>query len=278
MQAISMSGSILYGIPIIIQATEAEKNKAAEDAQPIDKPKIVSDKPQSPKLFVEGIPLSLTQQDLKDLFSPFGALDFVNLHMDPAGISKGYAFVQYKHVADARAAVRSMDQFELLNKTLSVSHVVEKALKNLADDGDIFDDADGGRMKGMSRMELMAKLARDHIQTAKPKSASPAPAPLETPCILLRNMFDPAKEEAEADGADWAHEIELDVREECASHGTVTHCRVDAASRGHVYVRFSRASEAKAALAALSGRFFAGQQIVGEYVGEREYGEMHPNL
>jgi hypothetical protein len=31
-KAIGMSGTDLYGIPIIIQATEAEKNKAAEDA------------------------------------------------------------------------------------------------------------------------------------------------------------------------------------------------------------------------------------------------------
>ena len=39
---------------------------------------------------------NLTESDIKQVFEPFGALDFVDLHKDPVtGRSKGYAFVQY---------------------------------------------------------------------------------------------------------------------------------------------------------------------------------------
>ena len=39
---------------------------------------------------------NLTESDIRQVFEPFGELEFVDLHRDPVtGRSKGYAFVQW---------------------------------------------------------------------------------------------------------------------------------------------------------------------------------------
>lgn len=115
-RAIALTGTLLFGIPIIIQGSECEKNNI-EDYVALEPRKTIQ---LSNKLFVEALPSIVTEQDLKDLFEPFGRLDLVNLHIDAAtAISKGYAFVHYKHTNDARDAVRSMDGFDLMGSKVS---------------------------------------------------------------------------------------------------------------------------------------------------------------
>ena len=47
------------------------------------------------RLYVGSLHFNLTESDIKQVFEPFGELDFVDLHRDPVtGRSKGYAFVQ----------------------------------------------------------------------------------------------------------------------------------------------------------------------------------------
>ena len=43
---------------------------------------------------------NLTESDIRQVFEPFGELEFVDLHRDPVtGRSKGYAFVQWVALA-----------------------------------------------------------------------------------------------------------------------------------------------------------------------------------
>jgi len=50
----------------------------------------------SPSLYVGSLHFNLTEAEIKQVFEPFGELEFVDLHRDPmTGRSKGYAFVQY---------------------------------------------------------------------------------------------------------------------------------------------------------------------------------------
>ena len=63
----------------------------------------------------------LKDQDLKELFSPFGEIEFVDLHRDiSTGKSKGFAFIQYKNANDAKEAINKMNGFLLRNKPLKV--------------------------------------------------------------------------------------------------------------------------------------------------------------
>jgi len=46
------------------------------------------------RLYVGNIHFSITEQDLQNVFEPFGELEFVQLQKDDNGRSRGYGFVQ----------------------------------------------------------------------------------------------------------------------------------------------------------------------------------------
>ena len=84
---------------------------------------------------------NLTESDIRQVFEPFGELEFVDLHRDPVtGRSKGYAFIQwvdpwrphdsypdrcfyvrYKRSDDAKMALEQMEGFELAGRTVRSS-------------------------------------------------------------------------------------------------------------------------------------------------------------
>ncbi|GFR51596.1 hypothetical protein Agub_g14019, partial [Astrephomene gubernaculifera] len=95
-------------------------------------------------------------------------------------------------------------------------------------------------------------------------------SPIATPCLLLKNMFDPASTAGDAAtqqaaAATLAEEVESDVREECARFGELVHVWVDAKAKGFVYLRFTTTHAAEAAHRALHGRWYGGRQIVAEF-------------
>lgn len=79
----------------------------------------VIDSKLSDRLYVGSLHFNLTESDIKQVFEPFGELEFVDLHRDPmTGRSKGYAFVQYKRSEDAKMALEQMEGFELAGRTV----------------------------------------------------------------------------------------------------------------------------------------------------------------
>jgi RNA-binding protein 39 len=89
--AIQLTGQKLLGIPIIAQLTEAEKNRQAKN------PDAASGHHTSApfhRLYVGNIHFSITENDLQNVFEPFGELEFVQLQKDENGRSRGYGFVQ----------------------------------------------------------------------------------------------------------------------------------------------------------------------------------------
>lgn len=90
-QALQLTGQKLLGIPIIVQLTEAEKNRQVRNSesgghQPNQVP--------FHRLYVGNIHFNVTEQDLQAVFEPFGELEFVQLQKDENGRSRGYGFVQ----------------------------------------------------------------------------------------------------------------------------------------------------------------------------------------
>jgi RNA-binding protein 39 len=89
--AIQLTGQKLLGIPIIAQLTEAEKNRQARN------PEASSGQSASApfhRLYVGNIHFSITENDIQNVFEPFGELEFVQLQKDETGRSRGYGFVQ----------------------------------------------------------------------------------------------------------------------------------------------------------------------------------------
>jgi len=62
------------------------------------------------KLFVGSLSWSATDEDLKELFSPFGEVTSANVVMDrETGRSRGFGFVEFKTDEEAQAAVDALD-------------------------------------------------------------------------------------------------------------------------------------------------------------------------
>lgn len=89
--AIQLTGQKLLGIPIIAQLTEAEKNRQARNTD--GNTSGASGVPFH-RLYVGNIHFSITEQDLQNVFEPFGELEFVQLQKEEQGRSRGYGFVQ----------------------------------------------------------------------------------------------------------------------------------------------------------------------------------------
>lgn len=89
--ALQLTGQKLLGIPVIVQLTEAEKNRQVRESGGS------GGHPNSipfHRLYVGNIHFSITEQDLQNVFEPFGELEFVQLQKDDTGRSRGYGFVQ----------------------------------------------------------------------------------------------------------------------------------------------------------------------------------------
>jgi RNA-binding protein 39 len=90
-KALQLTGQKLSGIPVIVQVTEAEKNRQARN------PESGGGHPNSipfHRLYVGNIHFNVNEEDLQAVFSPFGELEFVQLQQDENGRSRGYGFVQ----------------------------------------------------------------------------------------------------------------------------------------------------------------------------------------
>ncbi|RIA97040.1 hypothetical protein C1645_732744 [Glomus cerebriforme] len=274
-KALALTGQKLLGIPVIVQLTEAEKNRQARLAE--QAASHATDIAYH-RLYVGSVHFNLTEDDLRQVFEPFGPLEFVNLHKDPeTGRSRGFAFIQYKNPEDAKQALEKMNGFELAGRTIKVGLVTDKSngMNLNLDDGDVA----GLALNAQSRVELMQKLARDTdliAPTATPVQSEP-PRPVQprvnpTRCVLLKNMFNP-EEETESN---WAEELEEDVKGECVKYGPVVHISVDKESAGDIYMKFDSVSSAQAAVNGLNGRWFGGNQISAVFILDMFYNVRFP--
>lgn len=99
-KALALTGQKLLSVPVIVQHAEADKNRQSRKTE--------GSNPHSTgvpfhRLYVGNIHFSLSEDDLKTVFSPFGELEFVQLQKEEGGRSKGYGFVQYVYSIRALA-------------------------------------------------------------------------------------------------------------------------------------------------------------------------------
>jgi len=87
--AIGLTGQRVLGVPIIVQASQAEKNRAAAMANNLQKG---SAGPM--RLYVGSLHFNITEDMLRGIFEPFGRIESIQLMMDSeTGRSKGYGFI-----------------------------------------------------------------------------------------------------------------------------------------------------------------------------------------
>ncbi|XP_035237904.1 RNA-binding protein 39-like isoform X2 [Anguilla rostrata] len=306
--AIGLTGQRLLGVPIIVQASQAEKNRAAAMANNLQKG---SAGPM--RLYVGSLHFNITEDMLRGIFEPFGRIESIQLMMDSeTARSKGYGFITFADAECAKKALEQLNGFELAGRPMKVGHVTERTDASTASS---FLDSDELERTGIDlgttgRLQLMARLAEGTGLQIPPAAqqalqmsgsipfgamaavtaAAISPAlnlnlnvntplnlptqPLATHCFQLSNMFNPQSE----DGPGWDVEIQDDVIEECNKHGGVVHIYVDKNSpQGNVYVKCPTIPAAMAAVNALHGRWFAGKMITAAYVPLPTYHNLFPD-
>ncbi|NXD87827.1 RBM39 protein, partial [Halcyon senegalensis] len=299
--AIGLTGQRVLGVPIIVQASQAEKNRAAAMANNLQKG---SAGPM--RLYVGSLHFNITEDMLRGIFEPFGRIESIQLMMDSeTGRSKGYGFITFSDSECAKKALEQLNGFELAGRPMKVGHVTERTDASSASS---FLDSDELERTGIDlgttgRLQLMARLAEgtglqippaaqqalqmsgslafgavaDSLQCFSITTVLAAAAsvqPLATQCFQLSNMFNPQTEEE----AGWDTEIKDDVIEECNKHGGVIHIYVDKSSaQGNVYVKCPSIAAAIAAVNALHGRWFAGKMITAAYVPLPTYHSLFPD-
>ncbi len=74
------------------------------------------------RLFVGNLSYQTAEQDLQEYFSQAGTVNAVSLMMDKfTGKSRGFAFVEFAHAADALRAVEMFNNKEFQGRALTVN-------------------------------------------------------------------------------------------------------------------------------------------------------------
>ncbi|XP_035517734.1 RNA-binding protein 39-like [Morone saxatilis] len=154
--AIGLTGQRLLGVPIIVQASQAEKNRAAA-ANNLQKG---TSGPM--RLYVGSLHFNITEEMLRGIFEPFGRIESIQLMMDSeTGRSKGYGFITFADAECAKKALEQLNGFELAGRPMKVGHVTERTdattTSSFLDNDEL--ERTGIDLGTTGRLQLMAHLA-----------------------------------------------------------------------------------------------------------------------
>lgn len=170
--AIALSGQPLLGQPVMVKPSEAEKNmvQSTTSAATGVGGHIGPYSGGARRLYVGNLHFNITEDQLRQVFEPFGAVELVQLPLDPeTGHCKGFGFVQFARLEDARAAQSLNGQLEIAGRVIKVSAVTDQAgMQDVGANAADFDDDEGGglSLNARSRAMLMVKLDRSGTATS----------------------------------------------------------------------------------------------------------------
>ncbi|CAN6290643.1 unnamed protein product [Urochloa humidicola] len=165
--AIALSGQLLLGQQVMVKPSEAEKNLVQSTAS-----SSAAASGGARKLYVGNLHSNINEEQLRLVFEPFGQVELVQLPLDPlTGLCKGFGFVQFARLEDAKAAQSLNGQLDIAGRVIKVSAVTDQVGVQVsgATAGDLDDDEGGGlALNASSRALLMQKLDRSGITTSLP--------------------------------------------------------------------------------------------------------------
>jgi cold-inducible RNA-binding protein len=78
-------------------------------------------------IFVRNLDPSITEAQLKDLFAVHGSVETVTIVKDrDTDRSRGFAFIEMKEAADAKAAIKSLNGFRLHDRAIRLNEARPK--------------------------------------------------------------------------------------------------------------------------------------------------------
>ncbi|KAJ1674538.1 splicing factor, partial [Spiromyces aspiralis] len=184
-KAVGLTGEKLLGIPIIVQYSEAEKNRqSAVKEYNLSGSAPLLYAPASAaafadlggsggdKLYISNIPAAITEEDIKSLFSTIGEIDsfrlFASAQPPQSTTSRcNDAIVQYKNPAVARRVLTELNGLDLLGTKLAIRHATEQ-------------ECEAAGLSGQPAVEAVEE------QRQQPLPSSPV-APVDAPSATLGN-------------------------------------------------------------------------------------------
>ncbi|XP_021753039.1 RNA-binding protein 39-like isoform X2 [Chenopodium quinoa] len=163
--AIALSGQLIRGQPVMVKPSEAEKNLVQSTSSTAAGLTVSG---AARRLYVGNLVPNITEEQLRVVFESFGIIELVQLPRDEAGLCKGFAFVQFARLEDAKAAQVLNGQLDIGGRVMKVSAVTDQpGMQDAgATTGDLDDDEGGGMaLNASSRALLMQKLDRSGNST-----------------------------------------------------------------------------------------------------------------
>lgn len=100
-------------------------------------------------IFVGNLNFQTTQEDLRDVFSPYGTVEAVNIITDrDTGQARGFAFVEMANRSEAENAIAALNGAELNGRAMNVN---EARPKPQGGGGGGYRGSGGGRGNGGGR-------------------------------------------------------------------------------------------------------------------------------
>ncbi|PPS01156.1 hypothetical protein GOBAR_AA19534 [Gossypium barbadense] len=290
--AIALSGQPLLGQPVMVKPSEAEKN-LAQSTTSVAAGQTGSHAGGARRLYVGNLHFNITEDQLRQVFESFGTVELVQLPLDESGHSKGFGFVQFARLEDAKNALNLNGQLEIGGRVIKSLNSSSRALLMAKLDRSGTASSITGSVgmpvnnTGLGAAPSAQPLVSPTIQASMPTipglpgglqiptNGIPTIDTIGTPseCLLLKNMFDPSLETE----PDFDLDIKEDVQEECLKFGKLKHIYVDRNSAGFVYLRFEDAQGAINAQRNLHGRWFAGKMITAAYMVPQTYEAKFPD-
>ena len=99
------------------------------------------------KLYVGGLPYSVTEGRLQELFSAHGTVESANVISDKfTGQSRGFGFVEMSSAGEAQKAISALNGTQMDGRTLTVNEAKPQARRDGGGGGGGgFGNRDGGR-------------------------------------------------------------------------------------------------------------------------------------
>ncbi|ORZ38969.1 hypothetical protein BCR44DRAFT_117910 [Catenaria anguillulae PL171] len=200
----------------------------------------------------------LTEEDMRELFEPFGTLENFSLCPDILTFRhKGYGFAEYATESQANAAVRYLNRLAYENTPDEMLYVTATLVGGPFPEG----------MGALSRFPRPRASLPPLPAGPKPVLPKVIPEPASA-VLLMRNMVGP-------DDVD--EYLKEDVLEECGKYGKIKDVVIhvnsamvvgsDGKESGvRVFVLYESVAEREAAEKVMNGRFFGGRLVAaGEY-------------
>ncbi|CAO3663100.1 unnamed protein product [Umbelopsis vinacea] len=225
-------------------------------------------------VYVTGIPLDTTVEEVKEVFTKCGVImedistgqPKIKLYKDESGTLKGDALITFFKEESVPLAINLLDDAEFrLGDASTKIHVQQAEFKER--DPSTVPQNKKSTMEKMKARKKLHQLQRklDWVDDEVGKKTEKF-----LKIVILKNMY--TQKELDDDPA-LLLELKDDVREECERLGEVTNVIMyDKSPGGIISVRYKEPESAEACIKLMDKRYFAGKQIHAEiYDGHTKY-------